>query len=149
MRIAKVSFKRDYVPTPEELMQINAAMVDPDIKVELDEEGKMPWWSKHMVFMDKMPTIPIEVERVVACDGPLGLDTNTAARVPQINQKVNVQVPGLGLLLLNEVKALPDLCTNDLNLYLKEGWRIVAVCPQPDQRRPDYVVGRVMEKSDD
>ncbi len=58
------------------------------------------------------------------------------------NEKVNVHVPGLGLLLIDTVTVLECCCTTDLQTYLDEGWRIIAACPQPDQRRPDYVMGR-------
>lgn len=60
----------------------------------------------------------------------------------QYNQKVNVHVPGLGLLMVNEVLLLQDSCTDNLRDHLAQGWRIIAACPQPDQRRPDYVLGR-------
>ena len=26
---------------------------------------------------------------------------------------------------------------------ISEGWRILAICPQPNQRRPDYIMGRL------
>lgn len=58
------------------------------------------------------------------------------------NHKVNVHVPGLGLLLIDEVEVMTNECTRSLQGYLEEGWRILAICPQPDQRRPDYVMGR-------
>ena len=59
-----------------------------------------------------------------------------------VNQRVHVAVPGLGLLAVSEVCVRYDHCTDALANDLAEGWRIVAVCPQPDQRRPDYVLGR-------
>ena len=37
---------------------------------------------------------------------------------------------------------LSDACTDELQGALRDGWRIIAVCPQPSQRRPDYVLGR-------
>lgn len=58
------------------------------------------------------------------------------------NYKVNVHVPNLGLLMVNEVTWLEDCCAEVLQEYLDKGWRILAVCPQPDQRRPDYILGR-------
>lgn len=58
------------------------------------------------------------------------------------NEKVNVHVPGLGLLLLDEVEVLYDCCTTKLQDNLDAGWRILAACPQPDQRRPDYIMAR-------
>lgn len=63
-----------------------------------------------------------------------------------LNAKVNVHVPGLGLLMIDEVEVITNECTHSLQDYLQEGWRILAICPQPDQRRPDYVIGRTKKR---
>ena len=57
------------------------------------------------------------------------------------NKKVNVHVPGNALLEMERVHYETDCCTDRLAELLEQGWRIIAVCPQPDQRRPDYVLG--------
>lgn len=62
------------------------------------------------------------------------------------NERCRVHVPGLGLLAMNEVKIMEDGCTNTLQDFLRDGWRIIACCPQPDQRRPDYILGRTVER---
>ena len=62
------------------------------------------------------------------------------------NDKCHVHVGGLGLMLINEVCVVKDVCTHALQDNLNEGWRILAVCVQPDQRRPDYILGRTTEK---
>lgn len=59
-----------------------------------------------------------------------------------INEKCHVSVAGLGLLMIKEVKAMKDLCTESLQEELDQGWQIIAICVQPDQRRPDYILGR-------
>ena len=61
---------------------------------------------------------------------------------PDFNQVVNVHTPGNALSLFNEVMLAEDMCTDGLQTQMSEGWRIIAVCPQPDQRRPDYILGR-------
>jgi hypothetical protein len=43
---------------------------------------------------------------------------------------------------VTDVLNLNDQCTDGLREYLKEGWRILAICPQPGQRRPDYILGK-------
>jgi len=58
------------------------------------------------------------------------------------NEKCNVHLPGLGLLMIDEIEMRENYCTDELKGDLENGWRIVACCPQPDQRRPDYVLGR-------
>lgn len=61
------------------------------------------------------------------------------------NDRCDVHVPGLGLLMYNRVALIEDGCTDKLQEALIDGWRIIAVCPQPDQRRPDYVLGKYVE----
>ena len=58
------------------------------------------------------------------------------------NSKVEVHVPGQALMLMNEILLLEDDCSDYLQSKLDGGWRIIAACPQPDQRRPDYILGR-------
>lgn len=60
----------------------------------------------------------------------------------QFNNKCDVHVPGMGLMLINRTMLLEDSCTDALQLHLTDGWRIIAACPQGDQRRPDYILGR-------
>jgi len=50
---------------------------------------------------------------------------------------------------INEVDVETDCCTDQLRNRLSEGWHIMAVCPQPKQRRPDYVLGRIRKESDE
>lgn len=55
---------------------------------------------------------------------------------------VQIHVPNIGLIAMNEVKVLNDACTDSLQQELDEGWSILAVCPPNEQRRPDYILGR-------
>jgi hypothetical protein len=59
----------------------------------------------------------------------------------QYNTRCDVHVPNLGLLKVSKVELLQDACTDDLQAHLDRGWRILAICPQPNQRRPDYIIG--------
>lgn len=71
-----------------------------------------------------------------------GVPMPAAAPDAYVNKRVHVHVPGFTLLGMTEVDWLEDSCTQVLQDRLDAGWRILAVCPQPDQRRPDYVLGR-------
>ena len=70
------------------------------------------------------------------------IEAKIAAAPTVVNERCNVTVPGIGLMAIREVCVELDLCTDRLQSLLDEGWRILAICPQPDQRRPDYVLGR-------
>lgn len=55
---------------------------------------------------------------------------------------VQITIPDLALMFIDEVDHLDDCCTDELQKWLNEGWRILAVCPPNAQRRPDYIIGR-------
>lgn len=55
---------------------------------------------------------------------------------------VQIVVPDVGVLQINEVDYIEDACTDALQGKLDDGWRILAVCPPNAQRRPDYILGR-------
>lgn len=58
------------------------------------------------------------------------------------NNKCEVHMPGHMLGMYNDILLLEDCCSDQLQSALNSGWRIIAACPQPDQRRPDYILGR-------
>ena len=60
----------------------------------------------------------------------------------EYNTKCEVHMPGMALAMYNEVRVMTNECTDSLQEHLQTGWRIIAACPQPNQRRPDYVLGR-------
>jgi hypothetical protein len=69
--------------------------------------------------------------------------TNLALRdAPVVNTACKVITPGPSLQTYDQAHVETDCCTNRLQGLLDDGWRILAICVQPDQRRPDYVLGR-------
>lgn len=61
------------------------------------------------------------------------------------NEKVGVPNYDSALLKVNQLMLLENCCTDYLQEALTSGWRIISVSPQPDQRRPDYVLGKIVE----
>lgn len=57
------------------------------------------------------------------------------------NEKTNSEQPSINLMSVDETLLIADACTNEVQQRLDYGWRILAICPQP-QRRPDYILGR-------
>ncbi|WVR18126.1 hypothetical protein JXVLWARM_CDS_0075 [Burkholderia phage Bm1] len=76
-------------------------------------------------------------DRAVAKSTPQGVPARD-----EFNHKVEVHMPGQALSNYNETMLLEDSCTDALQSVLDKGWRIIAACPQPDSRRPDYILGR-------
>lgn len=52
----------------------------------------------------------------------------------------------LNLMDIDEVKVFTDYCTDELQKRLDEGYKILAICNAKNQRRPDYILGRVKKK---
>lgn len=77
-------------------------------------------------------------------EGLFSILADKIAAMPQasMNDRCGQQQPGNALLAIAETKLLENSCTDALQEELAAGWRIIAVQPQPDQRRPDYVLGR-------
>lgn len=59
----------------------------------------------------------------------------------KFNELCNVPNYDTSMQLINQVMLLENCCTDQLQKALSDGWRIIAVSPQPNQRRPDYVLG--------
>jgi hypothetical protein len=77
------------------------------------------------------------------------LDTISSIEVlkeTSFNSKCEVHMGGGLLLTINELKLIEDSCTDALQHELDNGWRIVSVNVQPNQRRSDYILGRYNPK---
>lgn len=148
--IVSFSFSYGFKPDQETVNRINKYLLGE--KLELDEKGEIKYWNNYTANLNDILEITSEI-RLQKTDN-LSLEArliNTIERYAsggsfskeqQFNERVNVHISDIGLLKINEVQVLTNECTEDLQKYLDDGWHIVAVCPQPDQRRPDYVIGR-------
>jgi hypothetical protein len=79
-------------------------------------------------------------DRVSALEARQG-DTTLPQKI-MAGAAVQISIPDLALLYINEVTHMDDACTDTVQEMLNEGWRILAVCPPNAQRRPDYILGR-------
>lgn len=142
MTIAEISLKYNQQMTDEQLAQLNASIVYGDAW-ERDKEGTIHYWRKSLVHIDTMPkNIEFEVHRMI--DHP-AFESLERKRNPAFNQKVKVVVPDIGLMKIKHVVVHTDFCTEQLQKELDRGWCILTICPQPDQRRPDYILGRMTD----
>lgn len=71
----------------------------------------------------------------------VAIESSTQFIAKLFNERTQAETPGSSLFSVTETKLLEDACTDLVQTNIAEGWRIIAVCPQP-QRRPDYVMGR-------
>lgn len=80
-----------------------------------------------------------------------GLDVESLVRVAiektaesignLFNERCGQEQPSPSLMAVTTTMLEEDCCTDKLQERLDDGWRILAVCPQP-KRRPDYVLGK-------
>lgn len=76
--------------------------------------------------------IKVEVSRIK------GLASNARELQSTIFQ---VSVANVGLMQVQCVEVIEDACTDEIQRWLDKGWRIIAVCPPNDSRRPSYIMG--------
>lgn len=110
---------------------IDASVLMPDVAMKIVEEVEFP-------SINDVDGALAKIEAVV---GKIEGFANMAGN-NHFNEKVEVYTPGMGLMLFNRTMLLQDGCSDALQTELDNGWRIIAACPQPDQRRPDYILGR-------
>ncbi len=117
--------------------------------VKMDEKGSHPSWEdgsaeisvSDAAFIDH----PFYVKKVKPWvkPGPIESFEPRPSSPAPVNDKCHVIVAGTSVMEIKHVKVERDYCTDALQGDLNKGWRILAICVQPDQRRPDYVLGRV------
>lgn len=86
-------------------------------------------------------SVDITKQLVDLAEKPIAISMNSGGD-NNYNTKCEVHIPNISMLMYNELMLSEDVCTDELQAQLNSGWRIIAVCPQPDQRRPDYILGR-------
>lgn len=141
--MAMIEFDYNRKFSPEEQLALNQAAINPSgTPITFKEDGCIVEYyhplAMHIEDAARFGAFKVlrAVERRAAPEIP------SPAPCPPFNEKCGVAVPGLGLLLIDDVMLATNHCTDSLRALLDEGWRILAICPQPDQRRPDYVLGR-------
>jgi hypothetical protein len=149
--------------TPEQAHRLSGVvkMESGELLIGPDAEGKHRWWGNMSGDLEVvLQTIPELIDKIKLVDGeltPSGLDhiitelqkihEALRAPAPAFNERLQVVVPSLGMLLIDEVTVVTDCCTDALQRDLDDGWRILAVCPQ-EARRPDYVLGRTKQRKE-
>lgn len=74
--------------------------------------------------------------------------SGVASNARELHRTVyQISVANVGLMEIRRVEVLEDCCTDDLQRQLDRGWRLLAVCPPNDARRPSYVVGHMKEEA--
>ena len=144
--ILKIEWSYSAKPTPEQHAMIRAfSKLD---RTELEDDGTIPYWLRTVyITISQALSVGLKfevVERTGTCAYPLGLaETFRHADTAPVNNKCNVIVAGNHTLFeIDQVENFDNMCTDSLQNHLNNGWRILAICVQPDQRRPDYILGR-------
>lgn len=146
-QIVQISLQYGRKMSPEEITKV-FQLTQHEIK--LDDNGSLAWGSRDIECTLEAAMqlgIPFEINKVLpyvssnAYDEIADILANKQAGVGPINAKCNNVIVGAGAFSIKQVELLEDACTNALQDKLNNGWHILAICVQPNQRRPDYILG--------
>lgn len=59
---------------------------------------------------------------------------------------IHVHLPGFDVMTIRQIIHIDNACTDEIQTHLKDGWKILAILPQPNHRRPDYILGLEISK---
>lgn len=143
-------FKWRWKPTDEQLQKLNAIIPD-GIKID-ENEGWLDSYETYTANIHQLlaitnqfeleQTSPSHILQLSEQIDELIARMNLYSKDQQFNEACNVHITNVGLLTIQKVKIETNMCTDMIQDELDDGWKILAICPQPDQRRPDYVLGK-------
>lgn len=81
-----------------------------------------------------MAGVSVEISKIRGLASP-----GSARDLPQAIYQI--AVANVGLLQIQTVDYLEDACTDELQRWLDRSWRILAVCPSNNTRRPTFIMG--------
>lgn len=134
--------------TAEDYAEIRDRLVEVDLP---EDQDKIESWMTYK-FIGTIDDVTILAEKGIRCSitRVRGLMAEALPQIgvpkPQGVQVVNVTIPSAGLFAVKKLEVLENECTDRVQTYLDRGWRIVAVCPPNDTRRPTYVMGHMEEE---
>ena len=115
-----------------------------DVLIEIDD---LP---SEIFASDGVKIKPVRKVRFENFNAPNLNDIKDIGAVKEFVKTVNqIVMPGYELLGYGQIIVLDDCCTDVVQSHLDDGWRIIAVMPQPDSRRPDYILVRKGVRKDD
>lgn len=130
--------------SPEQLAELRLDCPDLDIP---SPEDITSYWSPSDIYVDLAQAevlaekwgLKLYLHKIKGLQYLQEISSKAAANTTSIT---NVSVANHNLFCVDEVTWLEDACTQHLQEQLDAGWRILAVCPSNDARRPDYILGR-------
>ena len=123
----------------QESESIGMAVCNADQAIELFQAGYCGQYASPKEHIKLLYEVKSEVDIASMIEASVSSSVEAIGKL--FNEKTSSEQPGPNLLNVNETLLMEDACTDALQENLDDGWRIIAVCPQP-QRRPDYVLGR-------
>jgi len=147
--VLKIDLEYGFKPNPQQLALIEELSQSPK-SIELEPDGSIGWQVRHLeITLEEAFSITDKFNVTGRTgmarfhDEPDLSEIIQKSQMPSpVNIPCNVVVADGALLKINNVTHCNDYCTDSLQQMLNGGWRILAICVQPDQRRPDYVFGR-------
>jgi len=120
-----------------------------DTRWEKDEAGKSvnKGFGSFNFYINDLSSINPRLIKFCKFEPLNGLEMMGGARINTENvfeaaKRNQIMLPNNLLLEMRVLCVETNACTDHVNSILKEGWKLIAVLPQHNQARPDYIFGR-------
>jgi len=117
----------------------------PYLDLPIDQNELRDWWSGK--FVGTFDDVAALAADGIECNIKRVRGILTERLIPDAvgaqNVINNVAIPNVGMFAVTRLRVLEDQCTDYVQRWLDDGWRIVAVCPPNDTRRPTYILGHM------
>lgn len=122
----------------------------PKLKWTYDEKGnaKNDGYDSFVFYINEVDSIDKKLLGYCKFEGVEMLEMMGGARINTENvfeaaKRNQIMLPNHLMLNMKELIVETNACTNAINDLLKEGWKLIAVLPQHQQSRPDYILGKM------
>ena len=131
-------------------MSENSFINKPAYKLTRDENGKLvnKGYGSFSFYVNDLSNIDKALYKYCLFEPVESLEMMGGARINTENvfeaiKRNQIMLPNNLMLDMKELCVEINACTDQINKLIQDGWKLIAILPQHNQARPDYILGKM------
>lgn len=134
--------------SPEEYNQARKELFFLSIELPEEQEKLANYWGGESIVDEAAMAIIGKYDLNARFKRVKGLLYNHPTQQKETIQHITqIHIANLGLFAIERLLLLEDACTNEVNEMIGGDWKIIAVIPANDARRPTFILGTSKNQS--